>query len=534
MRRFLLPVGLVVVVGVVIALVVSGGSGSENSSATSTSTGTSAQSSSKQGGVLKVGLSVPVSDLDKTRVGTLGTVANLGLEGLMQQRPDGKAEPWLAEKVSRPDDLTFVYDLHQGVKFWDGNEMTSADVVASLDYFKRPKSLLSPYFSKVKSIEPTGKYQVTVKLKQPDARWQAWLGAGYVTIFEKKFQDEHGDKMGLPGTLIMGTGPWKFDSLDPNRGAELSANPNYWGPKKPTFGRISIQFLQDTSSLALAYRSNEIDVAPEINDPRGFEATSGTKLRSVGQCWLESFILPTTTAPWNDIHVRRAFAYAMNRQDLITARGVAGGPVTTPLMVPSQLKLVASPSEISSATSSLPQYPFNLEKAKQELAQSRYPKGFTAELPTVPQYFGDDPQVIAAQVAKIGIKLKVKNLPESTWFNRLSKKRNIPSVTWVPCATGDPSDLPVNYLSEGSVNAANYTKPAAQKLLDESITTYDNAKRFDAFRGLMTELATDVPYIPLFSQNAVGAISDRINWPTFSGNWAQRPWAMDITPKANS
>src|SRR5262249_34649366 len=154
------------------------------------------------------------------------------------------------------------------------------------------------------------------------------------------FQDAHKTTFGQPGTLIIGTGPWEIKSLDPTKGIELSANPHWWGGKVPIL-HVSIQFFSDEQSLALAFRAGEIDLAPEINDAQGFASTSGAKLVYAPRVWLESFWMPVQDPPWNDIHVRRAVAYALDRQSLIRSKAVPGTPETT-FILPQQLQTIAS------------------------------------------------------------------------------------------------------------------------------------------------------------------------------------------------
>ncbi len=135
----------------------------------------------------------------------------------MMYRPDGQPEPDLAQSVSTPNPTTYVFHLRHGVRFWDGAEMTSADVVNALDYNRRPGSQINVAYAEVKSVEASGPYTVTVTLAHPDAAFESWL-CDLSPIFEKKFQQEHPNTMGSPSVGIMGTGPFELDSWDPTTG----------------------------------------------------------------------------------------------------------------------------------------------------------------------------------------------------------------------------------------------------------------------------------------------------------------------------
>jgi peptide/nickel transport system substrate-binding protein len=137
--------------------------------------------------------------------------------------------------------------------------MTSADVVNALACDRTPSSYQATYFPNVASIAATGRYTVTITLKRPDAGWGPVL-ATVGGVFEKKYQREHGASFGKPGVGLMDTGPMEIQSFDPTTGVELTANPHYWGGKVPV-QRISVKFFQDDTTLALAMRAGEIDIA---------------------------------------------------------------------------------------------------------------------------------------------------------------------------------------------------------------------------------------------------------------------------------
>jgi peptide/nickel transport system substrate-binding protein len=336
----------------------------------------------------------------------------------------------------------------------------------------------------------------------------------------------------------MGTGPWKIDSLDPTRGAELSANPHWWAGKVP-IQHISISFFSDETSEALALRAGQIDAVPFVGDPASFASTSGIKPLVIPSCVQGFFSMNTQAPPWNDVHVRRAVAYAINRPDLVKAVGYAS-PNST--LVPRlMLRSIASQSQIDALLKSLPTYPYSLAKARAELAKSAYPNGFSAQLdffdyPT----FSTVSQVIAAQLQKINIHAQAKNVGFNAWIAELTgpaaKRPTLYSTAG--CANLDPSAYPGFMLGSkntrpGSFNAAAYAPPAVDDLLLAGITTQSPAKRFAVYSKLLQRLAQDVPYVPLFVQDEGAAVSNRFTWPGFDLNTGavNQPWALGIKEK---
>jgi peptide/nickel transport system substrate-binding protein len=449
-----------------------------------------------------------------------------GVEPLVVIGPDGDVKPWLAESVANPNPFTYIYTLRKGVKFWDGSELTAADAANALNYY-RNKSATADGFKSVRSITAHGRYKVFVTLKRRDSSWQftptltGW-------IFEKKFQQQHGADMGKPGVLTMGTGPWKFDSLDPTRGVELSANPKYWGGKVP-IQHLSIKFIPDPTNMALAFRAGDVDIAVVL-DPRGFAATSGARVTVFSSCGrLFHLSMNTKVGPWSNIHVRRAAAYAINRSEIIQAAGgpQAGVPVGT-IIHPALLRLLAPKPAVDKLLKSINTYPFNLQKARQELSQSPYPNGFSSSLDIFA--FGVFPQImqaVAGNLARIGIKLDVKIVTPGKWFSEgVGPKDKIPTFFGgIECTSPYPGAVPEFFVygknvAEGKANTANYTNPKADALIEAGKETMSHAKQFEIYSELLKILARDEPYLPLYAGNGAIAFSPKFSYPR------RNPWYM--------
>jgi peptide/nickel transport system substrate-binding protein len=486
--------------------------------------------------LLRVGTTGPTSSVDPlTTQGCATDYCGLFMERLLKFTADGKLAPQLATSLTQPNAVTDVFHLRHGVKFWDGSELTSADVVASLEYQEAPGSETATYYTDVKSITADGPDTVVVALKQPDSSWAQNMAYEGV-IFEKKFQQEHKATFGKPGTLVMGTGPWEIDSLDPTTGAELSANPRWWGGPVPA-AHISFKFFSSETSEALAMRAGEIDVAFP-NDGATFAAASGTKVTS----WLNNqigyFSMNTKLAPWSDIHVRRAVAYALNRADVIAAGGGATSAVPLYDFFPAiDLDLLGSTAQVSAIIAALPKYSFNLATAKAQLAESAYPHGFTASMAVC--QFGDFinmDQVIAAELQRIGITLKLKTVTCDAWVTELYGPKTFgPMFSTSHSSIVDPSGLAAYMLGSqavpaGGLNIADYTPPAVDSLLTASVATSDPARRLGDYQQILAHLATDVPYVPLFQSNAFLATSSKFTLPALGMDSFELAWALNVKP----
>jgi peptide/nickel transport system substrate-binding protein len=456
----------------------------------------------------------------------------------MQFNTNKQLRPWLATRVTQPGKGVYVYTLRKGVKFWDGSELTAADVANALNYNRYPGSIVAYAFPTVKSVVALDRYRVAITLKQVDAGFK-WLVAQPPTqIFEKKFQNEHKATYGQPGTLTMGTGPWRVASFDPTQGVELVANDNYWGGK-PQIRRISIKFFSDETSMALAFRAGEIDVAPYILAPQAFAATAHTKLLTAPSCATALLWFNTKTPPMNDIHVRRAVAYAINRADLVKVNGGYSSPNNT-LIPRIQLLTLAPAAQVDKMLKSLPQYPYSPAKARQELAQSKYKNPEITFEETQYGNFLTITQAIANELKAVGINAKVTNVPLGQWYGDLlgpADKRPA-AYSASGCNSPDPSFntlyLGTKNLRPGSFNVANYAPPEVDRLIAQGATTLNPIKRLAVYGQLLRRLAVDVPIISLWAQDYPAAVSSKLTWNDFSKHSDPvygRVWPLEIKPR---
>jgi peptide/nickel transport system substrate-binding protein len=317
----------------------------------------------------------------------------------------------------------------------------------------------------------------------------------------------------------------------------MAANPNWWGGKVP-IQRVDFTFYSNETSEALAFRAGEIDIDPSISALKTFASLSGAKLLTTPSCGNAFYVLNVTTPYWSDVHVRRAFAYALNRTDLIAAYGGYAQPLYT-LTPPPLLLSVAPQAQINTLMSSIPLYQYNLAKAKQEMAESAYPHGFTATVLSINDNQSlDVSQVIAAEEARIGIKLQIKEMPVVPWQDLTSgpDAKRATTLSGGGCFQPDPGTFgdflgSVN-LQTGSWNQADYAPAAVNTLLAQGEATSSPAQRFSIYAKLYARLQDDEPYVGLYTLDEGAALSPKFTWPGYS-EWTQDgPFLLQLKPAA--
>lgn len=507
---------------------------------TATVTGCSGGGSSAkhESATLRVG-STAVSTLNyaKSNAGYASGLGELVLEPLLVLNDANSLSPWLAQSWSQPSPTTYVYQIRHGVTFSDGNELTAQDVAFSLNFYRATGSADQYNFpTDLKSITAPSRYTVRVVLTHPDAAWAVVPAASQLGIFEQKFYEAHKSTFGQPGTGVVGTGPWQLTSLDPTTGAELSANPDYWGGK-PAISQVSWKFFSSETNEALAFRAGDVDVAFPT-DGRSFATTAGTKLLTApGATTVGGLALNVLSKPWNDVHVRRAVAYALNKPDLISAYGGYATPQNT-LITSAMLHTIGSPSQVSQALDAVPSYAYDLTKAKAEMAQSSYPNGTDATLVTDNGSADVNVnQAIVAQLQRIGIHAKLKVEQQAALTSQwLGKDRAaVPSGFGLYGAVSlDPGEafdyaLGSRNATAGNWNTTNWSTPTVDHLIATGFATSDPGQRLGIYQRLLTQIANSATVLPIFLSEATLALSSTYTWPTFSSTWQLKaPWVLGI------
>ncbi len=459
----------------------------------------------------------------------------ISCDTLMSYASDGRLLPDLATSVSQPNDVTYIYHIRQGVKFWDGSAVTAADVAFSLNLERAPGSPWAFFFPSVKSVTATAPYEVTVKLSYPNATWPGDVPGAF--IFEKRFTEEHKATFGQSGTLIMCSGPWEVDSLDPTTGAQFSANPDWWRGRVPV-EHISLTSFANETSLGLAMRAREIDVDTGVATPRAFASTagSGVALLSVpSPAFIGSFTMNTQVAPWNDVHVRRAVAYALDRANIITAQGGYAVPSYT-LIPPESLRTIASEGPIDALLKTINLYPHSLAKARQEMAASAYHGGASTTIVVWTPSAVNPAEVIVAELHQIGINARLQVLTFPQWLAQATgpaAKRPAMYTTW-SVANGDPNSymtlLGSANLASGQFNVADYAPPGLDEQIKAGISTDNDAKRFGAYATILKRLSLDVPYVGLFDGDSVVALSKGLSWASYGAYSTEGFWPLGVRP----
>lgn len=532
MRKYLSAVG-----AIALAIAVTGCGSSKEQVGNTASNGGSG--SSKSYHELRWGAVSAPAALDFTRSpwpqGSM--IEALTVNNLMEFEPDGKVKTGVASSVEQPDSTTYIYHLRH-IKFSNGRPLTAADVVYSLyRNVHSSEAWTKTYWEDVASITARNGSTVEVKLKHPRATFQR-IVAFSGQVVEKAAAEKSSEKeLGTPGHLLVGTGPWKLDSYKTEASAHLSRNPYWTGPAQPA-EKITVSLFKTEASLALALRSGAVEGTFDYFTPKTFTNIPGMRQLIAPSSSIDFVSANTARPPFNDVHVRRALAYASDARGMISAIYPAGvGTLDQTIMPASLFAGLGSASEVSKVLSALPTYNFSLADARRELAKSAYPHGFTTtiEVEQAVTSLVSSAEIFASDLAKIGITAKVEELSGSNWELEINGKTPL-VVNETTAVYPDPEAVmsfmlvPSQIHPPGSgLNSANFRNAEFDKLIPASVESLDPPKRLQLIGKMMKIVADEAPYWPLYSHATLASVSTKYVLPTFSSwTWLFTPWALHL------
>lgn len=453
----------------------------------------------KEGGNVVVLIPQDLDYLDPhlaVAAGTSEVLFNV-FEGLLKPNEKGELLPAVAESYQvSPDGLTYTFKLRSGVKFHNGNPVTSQDVKFSYDRLAGTATgkPLNPAFQDVQAIEASDAGTVVITLKKNNS---SFLTALTATVIPKDYQDSN--------KLPIGTGPFKFKEYVPGQRLVVEKFADYYVKGVPSLDKVEFRIITDANASLAALKSGEADIYPRIgNDPISTLGDSYTKL-SAPQNLVQLMTFNISRKPFNDIKVRQAINYAIDKDEII--KGVALGNGTK---LGSNLSPVLSKYYQAGLEDT---YKTNLDKAKSLLAEAGYKDGFetTLSVPSNYPFHVDTAQVIVQQLAKVGVKVKIEPVEWAVWLDRIYKNRNYDLTIIGLDGKLDPYQILNKYLSDSANNFFNYKSDEFDKTLKAAVTEVDDAKRVALYKQVQTILSNDAAAVYIMDPNLNVALNKKLD-----------------------
>ncbi|RSX51687.1 ABC transporter substrate-binding protein [Bifidobacterium goeldii] len=391
-------IAAIVVIGIVIALAITGRKGSDTNTA----------STNNADSTVTIGLKLAPTNLDiRNTAGSAIDQILIGnvYEGLVARDENNQVVPAIAKSWEHSaDGLTYTFHLNENMTFSNGDKLTAEDVAWSINQLIKNQYHDADSLNMVKSVaadDDANTVTITLNTANSNLLWTLTGRPGLVFDKDAKYDAK---------TEAIGSGPYTVAKFVANDSITLKANANYWGSHKAKTATIIVRYLADDNAAVNALKSGDVQVLAPITEnlAEPFTADSAHYTVKAGDD-TDKYVLAFNNAgeKTSDKRVRQAIRYAINHKELIASRGgsdkALGGPI--PSLDPGYEDLTNL-------------YPYDLDKAKALMAQAGYSEDKPLQLSlTYANIYGTElGDQLRSQLQKIGIDLKVNVVEFSTWL----------------------------------------------------------------------------------------------------------------------
>jgi len=401
-------------------------------------------------------------------------------EGLMKPTPDGDLIPAVADHYDISEDKkTYTFTLREGVKFHNGDPVEMQDVVYSLERCRgdEKENALIPALAVIESIQADDT-TLTVTLEQPNTEFLSYLT---LAILPEDYDQQD--------TAPIGTGPFKFVSRSAQDNIVLEKFDEYWGT--PAYlDKVTYKIIENADSLVMSLQSGAIDVCAHLTSTQIAQLGDAFNIEEGTMNLVQALYLNNTVKPFDDVRVRQALSYAIDKDAVIDLAFDGYGAPLGSSMYPAFGKYFMD--ELTYY------YPYDVEKAKSLLTDAGYPDGFemTITVPSNYQPHVDTAQVVAEQLKAINVKAEIQLVEWGTWVSDVYQGRNFQTtICGFDASTMTARALLERFTTGNAKNFINYSSANYDELFQKALSTYDDAQQTEFYKAMekdLTENAANV------------------------------------------
>jgi peptide/nickel transport system substrate-binding protein len=466
-------------------------------------------------------------------------------DSLLYFKPDASLGNALAESWKEADALTYIYQIRQGVQFSDGSPLTVEDVIFSLERIRDPKLASDEnwMYANVDSIAQTGDWEITVKLARPDATWRYVPATSGGEIVSKAYVESKGDAYGKPNGGALGTGPYKLEKWVPGSQFILTRNEYYWDKNASIdIDKVTVNIIPNLNAVQLALESGQAGFTiSSVRDLLSVFENSAT-LKVVSRPSISNRVLSFNTrkAPFNDVNVRKAIASAVDnvgiRKSQVGDYGVDAGD----LPFSKAGYTLGDRQGWIDFNETLPDYSYDLSKARAFLARSSVPNGFSTSLYYKPDAISHNAaQAIQASLKALNIAVELRQLQASEYYAYAYGGKITDGIRdydmgindWSPDFPDPAGHLLPQYQGsnsgEGGANYAAYQNDQVDELCARQNAATDPNERAKLIQQAFFIAASEAPYKYLYYNNNSIVIDKKFDYE-LSPMWIFNFYYKDI------
>ena len=437
----------------------------------------------------------------------------------MESDEDGnvRIQPSLAESWEVSEDgRTYTFHLREGVKFSNGAPLTSSDVLYTLtrlltwpegcnrdiaEGIVGAKRLERGEALTLEGVKLLGELDLSITLEEPFEAFLACISMPGASILDGETTQAAGELFGLDPGCTIGTGPFILESWQPGVGMLMKANPDCWSGA-PKCAGLDLRFLTEPEDVRTMFENGELDLLDldEVGSAAEFFLHGDIyqeNLHHVNRISIVYIAMNETVKPLNDVRVRKALQYGLNREVLLDAVYSGRGAVENGIY----------PRGLYGYNPELPEIPYDSDAARELLAEAGYPDGFALIFSVKASSTEWEMTLVRLAVnmwENIGVRATIRVLDESE-FMRLRKSGELECYTAMWTADyNDPDNFAYTFFGSRvntTFRSICYQNEAVMDRVYRARAITDQAARLREYRELEEIIVQeDAAWIPLFSR----------------------------------
>ncbi len=366
------------------------------------------------------------------------------------------------------DGLVYTFTLREGVKFHNGNAVTAEDVKYSLE---RVSGLLdgTPLISTLSTIQAVEILdEKTVQVTVGSANTELIYSFVAAIIPSGSGEEEGADPIG--------TGPFSYVSYKPQEGIVLAKFADYWQQGLPSLDQVEFKITGSADTALMELQGGTIDLYAYLTDSQAQTLKDSHQVIASPSNVVQALFLNNAVAPLDDVRVRQAILYALDKEAVNDFVGGGSGTLISSAMLPTLKDYYVDLNDTYGTTA-------NVEKAKELLTEAGLADGFDLEIaiPSNYEFHMQTGEVVVEQLKAAGINATIKAVEWSTWLEEVYNGRQ-----YAATISGITCDMTPGYLlnrfqtdsSKNFINFANteydetYAKAQASLDLTEKAAYY--------------------------------------------------------------
>ena len=435
------------------------------------------------------------------KAGTREVMFNV-FEGLMKPTPDGDLTPAIAESYEVSEDrMTYTFHLREGVQFHNGKTVTAEDVVYSIQRCAAATEtgiVQVEAFSVIQSIETPDDKTVAITISEPSNEFISYMTTAVLPAgYDKQDTDP------------VGTGPFKFVSRTAQDSVVLEKFNEYWGTPAQ-LDKVTLKIMENADSLMMSLQSGAIDLCAHLTSTQVAQLEKDFNVAEGTMNLVQAMYLNNAVAPFDDVRVRQALCYAVDKQEIIDLAFDGYGSPIGSSMYPAFGKYFDD-----SLTN---YYTKDVEKAKALLAEAGYPDGFDMTI-TVPSNYKphmDTAEVLVQRLAQIGVNATIEPIEWESWVSDVYAGRQFQStVVGVDASTMTARALLERFTSDYGKNFINYNNAEYDALFQQTLTAYDDAGQTAIYKQMLANLTENAANVYIQDLADLVAVRKGVEGVTF-------------------